>query len=214
VTEKWSAETLAAQALGEIDAASGAITPAIQPSTSYERNPDGTYRSGLAYTRSDNPTYDHAERLLTTLKSGASCMLFASGSAAATAVFEALLPGDHVLVSRVLYWGVRQWLAHFGIAWGLDVEFIDTSDLTALGAAICPGRTRLVWLETPSNPMWEITDLEAAVQVAHAADVRVAVDNTVATPVLTRPLTLGVDLVVHSATKYLKGHGDVLARHS
>jgi cystathionine gamma-synthase len=211
VTEKWSAETLAAQALGEVDAASGAITPAIQPSTSYERNPDGTYRSGLAYTRSDNPTYDHAERLLTTLESGASCMLFASGSAAATAVFEALLPGDHVLVSRVLYWGVRQWLAHFGIAWGLDVEFIDTSDLAALQAAIRPGRTRLLWLETPSNPLWDITDLDAAVRLAHAADVRVAVDNTVATPVLTRPIALGVDLVVHSATKYLNGHGDVLA---
>jgi cystathionine gamma-synthase len=211
VNEKWSAETLAAQALGEIDAASGAITPAIQPSTSYERNPDGTYRSGLAYTRSDNPTYDHAERLLTTLESGASCMLFASGSAAATAVFQALLPGDHVLVSRVLYWGVRQWLAHFGVAWGLDVEFIDTSDLEGLRAAMRPGRTRLVWLETPANPLWDITDLKAAVEIAHAAGARVAVDNTVATPVLTRPLTLGVDLVVHSATKYLNGHGDVLA---
>src|SRR5438445_2391847 len=115
MNSQWSAETLAAQALGEVDAASGAITPAIHPSTSYERNPDGTYRSGLAYTRSDNPTYNHAERLLTTLESGASCMLFASGSAAATAVFQALLPGDHVLVSRVLYWGVRQWLAHFGV---------------------------------------------------------------------------------------------------
>ncbi len=211
MNDRWSAETLAAQALGEVDAASGAITPAIHPSTSYERNPDGTYRSGLAYTRSDNPTYDHAERLLTTLESGAGCMLFASGSAAATAVFQALLPGDHVLVSRVLYWGVRQWLAHFGVTWGLDVEFIDTADLETLRRAIRPGRTRLVWLETPSNPLWEVTDLQTAVRIAHAADVRVAADNTVATPVLTRPLALGVDLVVHSATKYLNGHGDVLA---
>ncbi len=211
MNERWSAETLAAQALGDIDPVSGAITPAIHPSTSYERNPDGTYRSGLAYTRSDNPTYDHAERLLTTLESGAACMLFASGSAAATAVFQALLPGDHVLVSRVLYWGVRQWLAHFGVAWGMDVEFIDTTDLAALRAAIRPGRTRLAWLETPANPLWEITDLEAAVAIAHAADVRVAVDNTVATPVATRPIALGVDLVIHSATKYLNGHGDVLA---
>src|SRR3989442_6432652 len=211
MNSQWSAETLAAQALGEVDAASGAITPAIHPSTSYERNPDGTYRSGLAYTRSDNPTYDHAERLLTTLESGASCMLFASGSAAATAVFQALLPGDHVLVSRVLYWGVRQWLAHFGVAWGLDVEFIDPTDLPALRAAVRPGRTRLMWLETPANPLWGVTDLAAAVRIAHAADVRVAVDNTVATPVLTRPIAFGVDLVVHSATKYLNGHGDVLA---
>jgi cystathionine gamma-synthase len=211
MNQKWSAETLAAQALGEVDAASGGITPAIQPSTSYERNADGSYRSGLAYTRSDNPTYDHAERLLTTLESGAGCMLFASGSAAATAVFQALLPGDHVLVSRVLYWGVRQWLAHFGVAWGLDVEFIDTTDLAAVRAAIRPGRTRLLWLETPANPLWDVTDIDGAVRIAHAADVRVAVDNTVATPVLTRPIALGVDLVVHSATKYLNGHGDVLA---
>src|SRR5262245_19585723 len=211
MTEQWSAETLAAQALGEVDPTSGAITPAIYPSTSYERNPDGTYRSGLAYTRADNPTYDHAEKVLSILESGASCMLFASGSAAATAVFQALLPGDHMLVSRVLYWGVRQWLAHFGVAWGLDVEFIDTTDLPALRAAIRPGRTRLVWLETPANPLWDITDLEAVVRIARAADVRVAVDNTVATPVLTRPIALGVDLVVHSATKYLNGHGDVLA---
>src|SRR5438552_1697745 len=124
-----SPETLAAQAMGDVDATSGALTPAIHPSTTYERSPDGTYRSGLVYTRADNPTYDHAERLLGTLEGGAAGMLFASGSAAATAVFQSLLPGDHVLVSRVLYWGVRKWLAEFGIAWGLDVEFIDTTDL-------------------------------------------------------------------------------------
>src|SRR5439155_1254687 len=202
---QWSAESLAAQALGDVDAASGAITPAIHPSTSYERNPDGTYRSGLAYTRSDNPTYDHAEKLLTTLESGASCMLFASGSAAATAVFQALLPGDHVLVSRVLYWGVRQWLAHFGVAWGLDVEFIDPTDLPALSAAVRPGRTRLMWLETPANPLWDVTDLDAAVRIAHAADVRVAVDNTVATPVLTRPIDFGVDIAARQMSGGFSG---------
>jgi cystathionine gamma-synthase len=184
-----SRETLAAQAMGDIDAASGALVPAIHPSTTYERSPDGTYRSGLVYTRADNPTYDHAERLLATLEGGAAGMLFASGSAAATAVFQALLPGDHVLVSRVLYWGVRKWLAEFGVAWGLDVEFIDTTDLGAVRTAIRPGRTRLVWVETPANPMWDITDLAAVAAIAHAADVRVAVDGTVATPVLTRPAT-------------------------
>jgi cystathionine gamma-synthase len=131
--------------------------------------------------------------------------------AAATAVFQSLLPGDHVLVSRVLYWGVRKWLAEFGLTWGLDVEFIDTADLAAVQAAIRPGRTRLLWVETPANPMWEITDLAAVCELARSAGVRVAVDNTVATPVLTRPLELGADLVVHSATKYLNGHSDVLA---
>jgi cystathionine gamma-synthase len=115
-----------------------------------------------------------------------------------------------VLVSRVLYWGVRKWLAEFALTWGLDVEFVDATDLAAVGSAIRPGRTRLVWVETPANPMWEITDLAGICQVAHAAGARVVVDNTVATPVLTRPLGLGADLVVHSATKYLNGHSDVL----
>ena len=107
VKQPLSAETLAAQALGEIDPEYGDLVPPIHPSTTYEFGPDGTYRSGRAYTRSDNPTYDHAERLLATLEGGAGCVLFASGNAAATAVFQSLLPGDHVLVARVLYWGVR-----------------------------------------------------------------------------------------------------------
>jgi cystathionine gamma-synthase len=206
-----SPETLAAQALGDVDPVYGALVPPIHLSTTYERGPDGAYRSGRAYTRADNPTYDHAEHLLATLEAGAGCALFASGNAAATAVFQSLLPGDHVLVARVLYWGIRKWLAEFAVSWGLDVEFVDTADPAAVAAAIRPGRTRLLWLETPANPTWEITDLAAVVKIAHAADVRVAVDNTVATPVLTRPIELGADLVVHSATKYLNGHSDVLA---
>src|SRR5207247_7255041 len=136
--------------------------------------------------------------------------VLASGIAAGTAVFQSLLPGDHVLVSRVLYWGVRKWLAEFALTWGLDVEFTDTTDPGVLAAAIRPGRTRLLWLETPANPMWEITDLAAACDLAHAAGVRVAGDNTVATPVLARPFEFGADRVVHSATKHLPGTGDVL----
>ena len=211
MTDGLARETLAAQALGEIDQASGALSPAIHPSTIYERSPDGSYRSGLAYTRADNPTYDHAERLLAALEGGVACMLFASGSAAATAVFQSLLPGDHVLVSRILYWGIRRWLAEFAVSWGLDVEFVDTTNLAQVTAAIRPGRTRLLWVETPANPMWDVTDLAAVAEIAHAVDVRVAVDSTAATPVLTRPIEFGADLVVHSATKYLNGHSDVLA---
>ena len=174
-----SPETLAAQALGEIDRASGAISPPIHPSTIYEANPDGTSPAGIAYTRADNPTYEHAEGLLTSLEGGAAGMLFASGSAAATAIFQSLLPGDHVIVSRILYWGIRKWLAEFAIAWGLDVEFVDTADLAAVKTAIRPGRTRLMWLETPANPTWDIVDLAAMVELARAADVRMVVDNTV-----------------------------------
>src|SRR5438309_8340827 len=207
-----SPETLAAQALGEVDPVSGGLSPVINPSTNYEQQPDGSYRQDRVYTRADNPTFEHAERLLAALEgAGCACALFASGMAAATAVFQSLLPGDHVLVSRVLYWGVRKWLAEFGLTWGLDVEFTDTADLAAVGSAIRPGRTRLIWVETPANPMWEITDLAAVCELAHSAGVRVVADNTVATPVLTRPFEHGADLVVHSASKYLNGHGDVLA---
>jgi cystathionine gamma-synthase len=209
--QRLAPETLVAQALGEVDPVSRALVPPLHPSTIYEHDPESADESGRAYTRADNPTYEHAERLLATLEGGAGCVLFASGSAAATAIFQCLLPGDHVLVARILYWGMRKWLAEFAVAWGLDVEFVDTTDLAAVAAAIRPGRTRLLWLETPANPTWEITDLAAITQMAHAANVRVAVDSTVATPVLTRPLAYGADLVVHSATKYLNGHSDVLA---
>jgi cystathionine gamma-synthase len=211
MTHELSRETLTAQALGEVDRTSAALVPPIHVSTIYEANPDGTAPDGRAYTRADNPTYEHAERLLTVLEGGAACMLFASGSTAAAAVFQSLLPGDHVVVSRILYWGGRRWLAEFGMAWGLDVEFVDTSDVAAVRSAIRPGRTRVVWLETPANPTWDIVDLAAVAAIAHAEDVRVVVDNTVATPVLTRPIELGADLVVHSATKYLNGDSDVLA---
>jgi cystathionine gamma-synthase len=204
-------ETLVAQALGEVDPVSGGLTPPISLSTNYEQLPDGSYHQARVYTRADNPTYEHAERMLAMLEGGSNCMLFASGMAAAIAVFQALLPGDHVVVSRVLYWGVRKWLAEFGLSWGLDVEFVDMADLAAVKAALRPGATRLVWVETPANPTWEVTDLRAVCDLAHAAGARVAADNTVATPVLTKPMEFGADLVVHSATKYLNGHSDVLA---
>ena len=206
-----SRETLAAQAMGAVEPETGALVPPLHPATTYEMHADGSLRDGRAYTRADNPTYDAAEKLLAVLEGGAGCILFASGNAAATAVFQALLPGDHVLVSRILYWGIRKWLAEFAVSWGLDVEFVDATDPDAVRAAIRPGSTRLLWLETPANPTWEITDIAAACAIAHAHHVCVAVDNTVPTPVLTRPLELGADLVVHSATKYLNGHSDVLA---
>ena len=204
-------ETLAAQALGRIDAVTRALVPPVHPSTTYERDPDGGYSSGHGYTRPNNPTYDEPEELLATLEGGSDCLLFASGMAAATAVFQSLLPGDHVVASRIMYWALRTWLVDFAMSWGLDVEFVDTSDVDALAAAMRPGKTRLVWLDTPANPTWDVTDIAAAAKIAHSARARLAVDSTVATPVLTRPLEFGADLVVHSASKYLNGHSDVLA---
>ena len=206
-----SLETLTAQALGHVDEATRALVPAIYPSTTYERDRDGEYSSGRGYTRPHNPTYDEPETLLAKLEDGKDCLLFASGMAAATAVFQSLFPGDHIVAPRVMYWALRTWLVDFAMSWGLDVEFVDSTNLSELARAMRPGKTRLVWLETPANPTWDVTDIRASVAIAKSVGAMVAVDSTVATPVLSRPLDLGADLVVHSATKYLNGHSDVLA---
>jgi cystathionine gamma-synthase len=126
-------------------------------------------------------------------------------------VFLALKPGDHVIAPKVMYWGLRNWLQTFAKDWGLVIELVDTTDQAALARAIQPGKTKLVWIETPANPTWVITDITATAQLAHAAGARLAVDSTVATPVLTQPILLGADIVMHAATKYLNGHSDVLA---
>ena len=209
--KKLSPETLSAQALGRVDPVSKALTPSLHPSTTFERDTDGGYSSGRGYARPHNPTYDEAEDLLQALEGGNDCLLFASGMAAANAVFQSLLPGDHVVAPKVMYWALRKWLVDFAVSWGLEVEFVETQDMDALRAAMRPGKTQLVWLETPANPMWTITDIKAAAEIAHAAGARLVVDSTIASPVLTRPIEHGADLVVHSASKYLNGHSDVLA---
>jgi cystathionine gamma-synthase len=203
--------TLAAQALGAVDPITKALIPALHPSTTYLRDPDNQYRSGRIYARADNPTFETAESLLTALEGAAASLSFASGMAAATAVFLALEPGAHVIVPKVMYWGLRKWLKGLAGGWGLSIEFVDTGDLDALAAATIAGRTKLIWLETPANPTWEIADIAAAAEIAHRAGARLAVDGTVATPLLTRPIAFGADIVMHSATKYLNGHSDVVA---
>lgn len=204
-------ETTAAQALGWVDDATKAISPAIHTSTTYIRDADNQYRNGRVYARDHNPSFDQAEAVLCELEKGAKAALFASGMAAATAVFMALKPGNHVIVPKVMYWSLRNWLANFATQWGLQVEFIDMSNLDELKRAVRLGKTRLVWVETPANPMWTITDIAAAAEIARAGGAMLAVDSTTASPVLTRPLTLGADIVMHSATKYLNGHSDVIA---
>jgi cystathionine gamma-synthase len=203
--------SIAAQALGWVDSATRAIAPPIHTSTTFIRDVDNQFRSGRTYARDHNPTFDQAEAVLTALEGGHASLLFASGMAAATAVFLALAPGDHVLAPKVMYWSLRNWLMNFATQWGLRVEFIDMADVDKLRRAVQPGRTRLVWIETPANPLWTITDIAVACEIAHAAGAAVAVDSTGATPVLTRPLELGADIVMHSGTKYLNGHSDVIA---
>ena len=204
-------ETIAAQALGWIDERTRAITPPIHLSSTYLRDADNQYRSGRIYARADNPAFDQPEAVINALEGAQQTLLFASGMAAATAVFQALAPGDHVLAPRVMYWSLRNWLVGFAQPWGLDVELIDMTDPAAVQAALRPGRTRLVWIETPANPLWTVTDIAATAQLVHAGGALLAVDSTVATPVLTQPLALGADIVMHAATKYLNGHSDLLA---
>jgi cystathionine gamma-synthase len=204
-------ETLLAQAAGCHDAATGGVVPPIQPSTTFLRDPDNAYRLGFDYGRDRNPTFAPAEQMLAVLEGAQAALLFGSGMAAATAVFQAQRPGDRVLVPQVMYWGLRQWLLDTAAGWGLQVSAVDTSDSAAVASALAMTPTRLLWLETPGNPTWAIADIATLAALAHQAGAKVAVDNTVPTPLLTRPLSLGADLVMHSATKYLNGHGDVVA---
>ncbi|HXC12786.1 MAG TPA: PLP-dependent aspartate aminotransferase family protein [Stellaceae bacterium] len=203
--------TIAAQALGWTDTATGALVLPVHVSSTFQRDPDNQYRRGRSYGRADNPTCDQPQALLTALEGGVDTLLFSSGMAAAAAVFQSLPRGAHVVAPRVMYWGLRGWLRNFAEGWGIETDFVDATALDVLRTAARPGRTRLVWIETPANPLWSITDIAGAAEIAHAAGALLAVDSTAATPVLTRPLALGADLVMHSATKYLNGHSDVIA---
>ncbi|HZC04332.1 MAG TPA: aminotransferase class V-fold PLP-dependent enzyme [Ktedonobacterales bacterium] len=213
-------ETLAIHADHESDPATGAVTPPLHLSTTFERAADGSYPHGYIYARTENPTRDALERLLAALEGGAvesanataatyEAAMFASGLAATAAVFQSLAPGDHVLAPSDVYHGAAKQLRTIFAPWGLAVDFVDMSDLDAVQAALRP-TTQLVWVETPSNPMLKISDIEAISALAHAVGAAVACDNTWATPVAQQPFALGADLVVHSTTKYLGGHSDTL----
>ncbi|HYC63423.1 MAG TPA: aminotransferase class I/II-fold pyridoxal phosphate-dependent enzyme [Reyranellaceae bacterium] len=206
-----SRASLAAQAMGWIDPTTKAVVPPIHMASTYLRDEDNGYRSGRVYARADNPTFDQAEATLAALEGGAKALVFSSGMSAANACFLALSPGDHVVVPKVMYWALRSWLAGFATHWGLKVEFVDAASTDAIARAVQPGKTKLVWIETPANPTWCVTDIAAAAEIAHRAGALLGVDSTVATPVLTRPIEHGADLVMHSATKYLNGHSDLIA---
>ncbi len=202
-------ETLAIHAGQEIDPATGAVIPPIYLSTTFERAADGSFPHGHIYTRSSNPNRGMLEQCLSALEGGADCAAFGSGLAAAMSVFQALQPGDHVIVPDDAYHGVSRLVREIMVPWGLASTIVDMTDLGAVRAALRPN-TRLVWVETPSNPLLKVSDIAAIAEIAHAAGARCAVDNTWATPVLQRPIELGADLVMHATTKYLGGHSDVL----
>jgi cystathionine gamma-synthase len=203
--------TIAAQGLGWTDAATGAVVLPIQPATTYIRDPDNQYRRGRNYARADNPGYDQPQALLTALEGGAASLVFSSGMAAATNLFRTLPVGAHVVAPLVMYHSLRRWIASYAADGHIAADFVDTTSLDALRQAVIPGRTQLVWIETPANPLWSVTDIAAGAEIAHHAGALLAVDSTTASPVLTRPIELGADIVMHSATKYLNGHSDVIA---
>ena len=198
--------TLAAQALGWVDASTGGLVPPVQPSVQYVRGPGRPI-----YTRDQNPTCEPGEALLAALEGGRAAMLFSSGMAAATTVFDTLEVGDHVVAPREMYWMLRRWLQDLARRGRIALDLVPNGDPDALRSALRPGTTRIVWVETPANPGGTVTDLAGAAALAHEAGARLVADNTVATPVLSRPLEHGADLVMHSATKQLNGHSDVLA---
>ena len=210
--DRRTAETDIAQGMHYVDPATGGVVPPIQASTTFARDADyALIGAGASYARDHNPVFRHAESMLARLEGAADARLFSSGMAAAMAVVQTLAPGDHVVAPRVMYWGLRNWLVKFCAQWGIALDLFDAADGDGLARAVQRGRTRLVWVETPCNPTWDVIDIAAAADIAKAAGARLVVDSTVATPVLTCPLALGADIVMHSATKYLNGHGDVVA---
>jgi cystathionine gamma-synthase len=202
-------ETLAVHAGREPDPATGALREPIQLSTTFERDADGSYPRGHYYTRASNPNRSSLERAIAALEGGADAIAFASGSAATLAAFALAAPGGRVVCSSDCYHGTAKQLREVLPRWGLSAEFVDTTDTAAVARAL-ESPAALLWVETPSNPLLRVSDIAALASLAHDRGTPLACDNTFASPVLQQPFELGADLVMHSTTKYLGGHSDVL----
>lgn len=202
-------ETLAVHAGHSVDPATGAVTPPIHLSTTFAREVDGTYPRGYIYSRTNNPNREALEQCLSALEGGAAAAAFSSGSAATMSVFQALAPGDHVIAPNDVYHGTARLLREIFAPWGLETSFVDMTDPIQVQRAVRPN-TKLIWVETPSNPLLKITDIARISEIAHEAGALCACDNTWATPILQCPFALGADLILHATTKYLGGHSDVL----
>ena len=185
------------------------IVPGIEVSTIYEHRDGGHKEGDQKYIRLSNPNRDQLENVIMELEGGKGCAVFASGMAAISSVFQTIEAGSHVLVANDVYFGTRKLMWEFAEKWGMEVDFIDMTNLDDVSSSI-KENTKLMWMETPSNPRLLITDVKAVSKLAKEKDVRVAVDNTWPTPYNMRPLELGADVSVHSTTKYLGGHSDIL----
>jgi cystathionine gamma-synthase len=203
--------TRLAQAGHYIDPATGAIVPPMQPATTFARNADYELTGAFLYARNDSPTVSHAEALVCELEQGADSLLFASGMAAISALIDTLETGQRIAAPDVMYHGVKTWMLRQQRKRAIGLDLFEAANPETLKHAVQPGKTALVWIETPVNPTWDIIDILGAADIAHAAGAILAVDSTCAPPVTTRALAHGADIVFHSATKYLNGHTDVTA---
>jgi len=197
--------TIAAAMIGIGASETGDVAPHVKPATTYAKG------HGYSYLRDDGPGLADTERVLMRLEGGAGALVFSSGMAAATCLLTALGPDSHILAPKSMYWYLRSWMLNEAPAFGLSVTLYPNGDLDAMHAAVRPGETKAVWVETPANPDWSITDIAAAADIAHRANAKLFIDSTAAPPCITRSLDFGADVVMHSATKYLNGHSDVLA---
>jgi cystathionine gamma-synthase len=201
-------ETLAVHAGHEPDPLTGSVATPLYLSTTFARDPEGTPLGGHTYIRESNPNQTRLEEALAPLEGGETALVFASGMAAGIALFQSLPPGSHILLPDDAYYGFLAAAAEILPNWGLRADVVDMSDPGSLAAAVRP-ETRLIWIETPSNPLLKVVDAAGAARIAREAGALSVLDNTFATPALQRPLALGVDVVLHSTTKYLGGHSDV-----
>ena len=205
-----SMETRIAQACHYIDQATGGIVPPLQLSTTYARDAAYEYIGDYSYSRKGSPSWEMLEKACCELDGGADALCFSSGMAAICTVFETVNSGEHVAAPRIMYHGAQDWMRRISERRSIGLTLFDAGDPEGLQKAIQPGKTSIVWIESPVNPTWDVIDIAAAAEVAHAAGALLVVDATVASPVTTRALELGADIVFHSATKYLNGHSDVV----
>lgn len=205
-----SFETLAIHAGNTADPLTGAVVPPIYQVSTYKQDGVGGLRGGYEYSRSANPTRTALEENLAALEGGRRGLAFASGLAAEDCLLRTLLePGDHVVIPNDAYGGTFRLFAKVVSRWGVEWSVANTSDPAAVRAAVTP-KTKVIWVETPSNPLLGITDIAAVAEIARGAGARLVVDNTFASPYLQQPISLGADIVVHSLTKYMGGHSDVV----
>jgi cystathionine gamma-synthase len=205
----YKIETTAVHAGRHIDPATGAVVAPIHLSATFERGPDGEYPLGFSYSREDNPNRRALEECLAALEGGREALAFSSGLAVVTALAQGLEPGDHILAPDDVYYGLRKVIGEVFAKSGLEASYVDMTDLDAVRAAARPS-TRLVWVETPSNPLMKVTDLAEIAGIARKANAISVCDGTFATPILQRPFDQGIDMVTHSTTKYIGGHSDVI----